>query len=207
MLKDIFITLCLNYTSQKAKIEELWQEIEQHYNGKVRYYHNLSHLGNMFTEVERCRHLVLEWDTLLFSLFYHDIIYSPTSKNNEEKSAELAVTRLKEIGCNAAITEKCRLQILATKNHEQSIDNDTNLFTDADLSILGSPRINYFEYSRQIRDEYKIYPDIIYNAGRRKVIKHFLEMDAIYKTQFFRDKYEKQARNNLMEEEGLLCKK
>ncbi len=81
-----------------------------------------------------------------------------------------------------------------------SSDFETNLFTDADLSILGSDPDTYKVYSKQIRREYSIYPEIIYNPGRKKVLTHFLKMDKIYKTEEFSDRYELNARINIQTE-------
>ena len=44
------------------------------------------------------------------------------------------------------------------------------------------------------------YHDIIYKPGRQKVLKHFLAMNRIYKTDHFFKKYEPQARINLANE-------
>lgn len=90
--------------------------------------------------------------------------------------------------------------ILATKLHEISQDNDTNYFIDADLAILGRGQYEYQKYTEQIREEYSIYPDFMYNNGRKKALQHFLQMDAIYKTDYFFEKYEKQARLNISNE-------
>jgi predicted metal-dependent HD superfamily phosphohydrolase len=95
--------------------------------------------------------------------------------------------------------------ILATKEHQRS-DDETNLFTDADLSVLGADRETYLLYVQQIRAEYSIYPDILYNPGRKKVLEHFLNMENIFKTNEFRTKYESAARKNLEAEIRLLTK-
>lgn len=79
-------------------------------------------------------------------------------------------------------------------------DPDAALFIDADLSILGKSPPVYNSYSKQIRQEYAVYPDTLYLPGRKKVILHFLEMPRIYKTDFFYEKYEEQARKNLRRE-------
>lgn len=78
-----------------------------------------------------------------FALFYHDIIYKVTRKDNEERSAIFAVERLKQLQEAGKsdlrlnnISTRCEKMILTTKTHTISDDNDTNLFTDADLSIL-----------------------------------------------------------------------
>ncbi|MGJ4745117.1 hypothetical protein ACQV5M_02045 [Leptospira sp. SA-E8] len=59
-------------------------------------------------------------------------------------------------------------------------------------------------YSKQIREEYDIYPDELYKPGRKKVLEYFLSMDSIFKTKEYREKKEKQARENLSWELGIL---
>ena len=79
-------------------------------------------------------------------------------------------------------------------------DDDTNYFTDADLSILGSDSDSYLTYTKQIRKEYSYFPDLLYKPGRRKVLEHFLEMGNIFKTKYFQDKFEIQAKINILGE-------
>lgn len=200
ILKEIFVRLSNKYSADINLSEQLWSEIEKNYSSKERYYHNLQHIQNMYSELESHKHLISDWDTMLFSLFYHDIIYISTAKDNEEKSAKKAIQSLTLIDYPQLKIDNCKNQILATKTHLMSTDNDINLFTDADLSILGSDWNNYHIYSKQVRKEYSVYPDSLYNPGRIKVLKHFLDMDFIFKTVFFRDKYEIKAKENLLKE-------
>jgi predicted metal-dependent HD superfamily phosphohydrolase len=100
--------------------------------------------------------------------------------------------------------ELCKTHILATKSHHQSSDTDTNFFTDADLSVLGQSWEIYSTYFKNVRKEYSIYPDLLYNPGRKKVLNHFLAMDRIFKTEFFYDKFEIQAKKNLRKELEIL---
>ncbi|MFT3682486.1 MAG: hypothetical protein QM791_19680 [Ferruginibacter sp.] len=200
MLKDIFTALVLRYTGSASVAGELWREIEQQYSNRKRHYHNLAHLDAVIDQLQDCRALVKEWDTLLFSVFYHDIVYNVMKNDNEEQSAEAAVKRLAVIGVKPDKIERCKKQILATKTHASSNDPDTDLFTDADLSVLGQPTTVYKQYCLQVRKEYSIYPDIIYKPGRRKVINHFLAMERIYKTPHFFNRYEMQARENMTTE-------
>lgn len=204
MLKAIFISLTNKYTSQPALAENLWADIEKHYTSPKRHYHNLQHLENMYTRLKGCHTQINDWDTLLFSLFYHDIIYKASSKDNEEKSALAAIKALNQIGYPKEKIRLCGEQIMTTKSHEATINNDTNLFTDADLSILGADWDSYLEYSKQVRKEYSIYPDFLYNPGRKKALEHFLAMENIFKTAYFQQKFEQQARINLVAEIGLI---
>jgi len=200
MLKQTFIALLTKYTNDQDLITELWAEIERKYSDKKRHYHTLSHLENLFQQLTEIKTQIKDWDVVLFSLYYHDVIYNSLKSDNEQKSAELAEKRIKSIGISLEIIEQCKAQIMATKAHFMSENEDTNYFTDADLSVLGQSWEMYSEYYQNVRKEYAIYPDLIYNAGRKKVLKHFLGMERIFKTNYFYLKFEQQARVNLEKE-------
>ena len=100
----------------------------------------------MYNELTECHDEIANWDTILFSLFYHDIIYNASKKDNEEKSVDIVVKRLVQI--------------------------------------------NY--HSHRI--------DFLYKPGRKKVLQHFLDMENIFKTEYFRNKYENTARTNIRKE-------
>lgn len=204
MLKQTFIALLTKYTNDQDLIAELWAEIERKYSDKKRYYHTLNHLENLFQQLTEIKPQIKDWDVVLFSLYYHDVIYNSVKSDNEQKSAELAEKRMKFIGIPLATIERCKAQIMATQAHFLSENEDTNFFTDADLSVLGQSWEMYSEYYRNVRKEYAIYPDLIYNAGRKKVLKHFLAMERIFKTDYFYLKFEEQARVNLEKELAIL---
>ncbi len=199
-LKEIFSNLLINYTTNSSLINELWDEVEKNYSGKKRHYHTLLHLDNLFTSLTEVKSEIQYWESTLFTLFYHDIIYTTLKSDNEENSALLAEKRMQQLSVSNDIIERCKNQILATKSHSKSTDSDTNYFTDADLSVLGQPWEIYSLYYKNVRKEYAIYPDFIYNPGRKKVIQHFLSMNSIFKTDYFYNKYEKVAKENLMKE-------
>ena len=186
--------------AEDVLIDKLWNEIKRSYSRPGRHYHNLTHLDNLVGELIPVKQEIQDWPTLIFSIAYHDSVYNVLKKDNEEKSATLACKRLTELGIPAAQKEKCKTQILATKTHLRSDDADTNLLTDADLSILGADPAIYRIYTAQIRKEYRYYPDFLYNPGRKKVLEHFLNMPVIYKTDYFAKKYEGPARVNITQE-------
>jgi predicted metal-dependent HD superfamily phosphohydrolase len=200
MLKEKFIELLIKYTDDNSLINVLWKEIEVNYSAKKRHYHTLQHLDNLLSQLTSIKKEIKNWETILFTLYYHDIIYNAAKSDNEEKSAELAERRMKEISISSGIIKECKKQILATKSHHKSIDSDTNYFTDADLSVLGQNWETYSLYYKNVRNEYAIYPGFIYNPGRKKVLHHFLSMDRIFKTEIFYAKFETQAKQNLQRE-------
>ena len=200
MLKFIFFDLIHSYSEDANLRLELWAEIESNYSNPKRHYHTLSHLESIINQLKPYKEVVSDWDSILFAVFYHDIVYNSLSGDNEEKSAKFAETRLQKLQIDPEKTQHIIRMILATKSHVVNTDFDTNLFIDADLSILGLPWIDYSQYAKQIRKEYSIYPDLIYNPGRKKVLHHFLNMKNIFKTPEFSEKYEQFARKNMQRE-------
>lgn len=202
MLKSIFLDLIKKFSDNDDYNLKCWNEIFENYTLKNRPYHNLAHLQKMLSEYETVKDLIDDFDTLLFSIFYHDIIYKSTSKNNEHKSALFCKERL--LQTTFQNVEKCFSQIMANKNHAKTSDADTNYLLDFDLAILGSDPKDYEQYSIAVRKEYQIYPNFIYNKGRLKVLQHFLKLEQIFKTDFFIDKYEAKAVLNLENEVKML---
>lgn len=199
MIQGSFIDAVLKYCPNRDRADNRWTEVKTRYSEADRYYHTLVHLENLLGELTPHKQSFTNWDTLVFALAYHDIIYNSLRADNEAKSAEVAVKRLTEINFPEHEIDRCEQMILATKKHEAA-DAETNLFTDADLSILGADPETYRTYTQQIRREYNLYPDFLYNRGRKKVLQHFLSMSSIYKTESFREKYGASARRNIQNE-------
>lgn len=180
--------------------------MEQQYSQNNRFYHTLTHLKSVIRELIAVKKHINDWDTVLFSVFYHDFIYDTLRNDNELKSAEAAESRLRLMGIEPEKINRCKQQILATSAHRTSKNSDTNYFTDADLAVLGKSWNVYRGYMINIRKEYSNYPDNIYEQGRRNVLEHFLAMKRIFKTSSFYKKYEKNARRNLIKEISVLKK-
>lgn len=196
-MKAVFLSAASGNSGESRLIKLLWQEIEAAYQHENRYYHTMKHLQQVYAELLPLKKNISDWNVILFSLFYHDIIYEPTQQDNESKSAAIAKARLESIHLPGIKIENCMKMIMATKDHTASDDDDINFFTDADLTILGSTRPAYINYCKDVRKEFSELPDFIYKPGRKSVLQHFLEMPAIYKTQYFFDRYENTARENI----------
>jgi predicted metal-dependent HD superfamily phosphohydrolase len=198
--KQVWEALCSRYTADAALVSQLWEELEKAYAAKGRYYHTLDHLAYMLELATRYKQASEQQDLLLFAIFYHDMVYSPSRSDNEEKSAELAEKRLSKLELPAADIAFVKDMILATKAHQPHSDTTINFLLDLDLAILGADNQRYDAYSQAVRKEYRIYPDLMYKPGRRKVLQHFLAQPSIYKTPVIQQAFEAQARQNLQRE-------
>jgi predicted metal-dependent HD superfamily phosphohydrolase len=199
MIKEGFQDTLSHYTDG-ATAEALWQELAQAYSSPNRHYHNLEHLENMYRQLLAVKIELSNWDAVILALGYHDAVYEALKKDNEAASAALAVARLRQIKAPEGLTDQVTVLILATKNHELHENPDANFFTDADLSILGADMDAYNAYALAVRKEYAVVPDALYLPGREKVLEHFLSMPQIFKTTFFRGRYEAAAWLNLQRE-------
>lgn len=175
--------------------------IIKRYNAAGRHYHNLSHLSDLIHLQQQYAPFIVDNDSVLYAIYFHDIVYKVTRSDNEEKSAQEAVVFLNRIGYPDEKQQKVFTFIAATQKHVNPLgDPDLDYMLDFDLHILGSTPAQYEAYTKQIRKEYSLYPSFMYNRGRKKVLQHFLSQSGIYKTAAFREKYEKKARENMERE-------
>ena len=204
-LKSEWHNLTKNYCDSTLE-ESLWTDIESRYTTKNRHYHNLFHIFNMLKQLNETQTEIKDLDSLKFAIWYHDIIYKSTKKDNEEKSALFALERLKKINFEPERAQLTETLIVSTKKHNILLTQNTDnaVLLDLDLSILGTDWNTYKKYISNIRQEYKVYPDFMYNPGRKKVLNHFLERENLYFTEHYKQQYEQQARENLSHEIKLL---
>lgn len=203
-LRTIWDKLAGKYCNGNELISRFYEEIERKYTSNRRHYHNLYHIAALLRFCEQYAGELNDHDVVAFAVFYHDIIYNPLRKDNEPRSAQLAVKRLQALQVPAAAIEQVKLYIEATQTHAVNAAvthmGDLQLFLDFDMSILAADWEAYEAYTRQVRKEYRIYPDKLYYPGRKQFLQHCLQTAAIFQTPVFRANYESIARKNMARE-------
>ena len=76
MLKETFIELLTKFTDDISLTNKFWTEIEENYSDKKRYYHTLTHLDNLQNQLCEVKDKITNWESILFTLYYHDIVYN-----------------------------------------------------------------------------------------------------------------------------------
>jgi predicted metal-dependent HD superfamily phosphohydrolase len=174
--------------------EAVLKDLLARYNEPHRSYHNLAHIVIMLDEFE----LVDENDSaLVLAIWFHDAVYDPKAKDNEEQSAKLAKDSIKQIGLPDSLGGQVNNLVMATKHRAVPTDRAARILVDIDLMIFGKPDKEFEAYEAGIRKEYEWVPQPDFCAGRSKILQSFLNRPSIYSTQLFRDKYESTARKNL----------
>lgn len=165
------------------------------------FYHSLTfHIANCLIELDKyylnkykASHITekcyIERQNIEIALWFHD------AKSTELKSFEYLV---KLMGPKYDYDTVKQL-ILATNHHQLSENSNfaCAIICDIDLSILGQNRKVFDLYEKLIRIEYGHIPDKYYKPGRIKVLNRFFSRENIYYTDYFRQKYEKKARDNI----------
>ncbi|MCS0589619.1 hypothetical protein ACFQ09_21655 [Massilia norwichensis] len=167
------------------------------YREPQRHYHTLQHLGESFAVLDSLLHTAAQPGELALALWFHDAIHDVRRHDNEQRSAELALACLAAVGATPPLMRRVWELILATRHHEAASDPDLAILLDADLAILGAPRVRFAEYEDQVRTEYAHVPQDAWAEGRAKVLHRFLARPRIYTTPAIFTRLEDQARTNL----------
>ncbi len=168
------------------------------YSEKQRHYHTLSHVENCLKQMDLLSNLVSDKFCIEVSIWFHDVIYDPKRSDNEELSAANAQDFLQSIQLSESQIQKITSLILLTKHPSNPQTDDEKYLIDIDLSILGSSADTYELYETWIREEYAHVPWEKYKEGRKEVLNSFIQTDYLYFSEFFREKYEAQARQNIV---------
>jgi predicted metal-dependent HD superfamily phosphohydrolase len=166
------------------------------YGEPRRHYHALAHIRECLDEFDGVRGLCDVPDAVEGALWFHDLVYDPRRRDNEERSALAAATVLGEARAPAHLVAAVPALVVATKHSGEPATQDERVITDVDLAILGRPVGEFDAYERAIRLEYGHVSDEAFAAGRAAVLRHFLDRPSIYSTPPFRRKYEEAARLN-----------
>lgn len=188
----------------------LWSAVRAAYGEPGRGYHDLAHVREVLRRVAEVGRDV-GWrrprEVFLAALF-HDAVYAPGRRDNEERSAELAREAVARWLPGEGLDEGfiARL-ILLTARHGSLApadvgDDDEALFLDCDMAILGSDAAAFDAYDLAIAEEYSAAPPDLYAAGRRSFFEKLLAAEHIFLSPYFRERLEARARDNLRRKLG-----
>jgi predicted metal-dependent HD superfamily phosphohydrolase len=182
------------------RADGLGEELISAYAEPHRRYHALSHLRWLLNEEERRANLIVNRALVQFAVWFHDAVYEPLAKDNEEKSAAWASDALTTLGLPALAQSVCAL-VLKTKDHAKGgATPDEALFLDMDIAILGAPHATYAIYAMDIRSEYAAVPDAAFAEGRGAFLRSCLARRRLFRTEVYHAELDKDARANMRRE-------
>lgn len=140
------------------------------YNEPHRFYHTLEHIQEVLKHLNNAG--LLKHDELFLTAVFHDIVYHPRSRTNEEDSAEFFLQQAKTSGLSAEQKEHIKQLILDTKTHKPTVKLSEE-FIAADLSIFNASFDKLINYEKQIFKEYQSVDFLEYKPKRIEVLKHY----------------------------------
>jgi predicted metal-dependent HD superfamily phosphohydrolase len=168
-----------------------------------RRHHTRAHIDALLGGLREHADLATNPALIEAAIWFHDAIYDTRRGDNEALSAKWAERELSALAWPASAVERVAAMVCATQHHDAaaaSLDPDTALFLDLDLSVLASPGSAYAAYSDGVRAEYAWVGADAYREGRGHVLRSFLNREAIYLTPELRAAWEDRARHNLARE-------
>lgn len=192
--------------------QKWWKIVREHYCESWRYYHTLSHVHHMLDKLTAYEDKLKNPKEVALAVYFHDVIYDPRAGDNEEQSAVTFEKFAEECLCSGSEhgVERQRVceMIMLTKKHQTPAhmaeneygDSDEHYLLDFDMAILGEQSSEYRLYSANIQREYAHIPNKEYCRRRAHVLKEFLGTRRIYCTEVFHEKYEENAKKNILNE-------
>lgn len=187
-------SLCARFTGV-TQAEQWHARLTEAYAEPSRAYHTLQHLEECLTACDEARLTgqVQRPDELELALWFHDVVYDPRSRDNEEQSASLAMDFLGHHQARARVTDL----ILLTFDHRPRGGEDDAWMIDIDLSIFAQDLERVREYERQIRQEYAWVEWPQYREKRLEILTSFLARNRLYLTNDFHQRLDQKARIHL----------
>jgi predicted metal-dependent HD superfamily phosphohydrolase len=177
----------------------VFELIAQRYGEPHRFYHGVHHVESLLKLLhDDFPTLAKDRAAVELALWFHDIVYDPRARDNEEKSAALMSSVLGK-ALAPDLERKVVAFILATKHDMSPADPDAQLVVDIDLSTLGAPPEDFQRYSDSIRKENFWVPEAEYRRSRKATLERFLAQSPLYHHLPLRQRFEAQARRNLTE--------
>lgn len=184
--------------------------LESAYASPPRAYHHYGHVQEVLQHYQQVAQGPgwAQPAEIYLAVLYHDAIYAAGRKDNESRSAELAIAHiaqwLPQAGVDALrVAELINLtarhgQLAAADFGADGFGLDALHFLDCDMAILGAAPAAFDAYDRGIAQEYRGHlPGFLYRLHRRRFLKGVLGRERIYLSDLFHQRYDAQARANL----------
>ena len=192
---DALWTRC-SRTAPDAGTTRIWDNLIRRYTEKHRHYHNKKHLVFCLQQLDLVAPLVESTDTIEMAIWFHDVVYEPMAKDNEQRSAALFKLMTKEHVSSAFIDTVSRI-IVATKHNDAPTQEHAAYMLDIDLSSIGLPWRYFLQDCKDLRAETSGISDSRYYSGKIEFFNALLKKQNIYYTQYFSWRYEEKARQNM----------
>lgn len=211
LVEDPAVEPAVAVTAEAARFAALWQRrvatppspagaavfagLCALYDEPHRRFHNLHHIRDCLQRFDQVAPLLVDRDAVELALWFHDAVYDVGASTNERRSAEMFI----ELSPGARFTFRhhvCGL-IMATRHAREVHGNDRSFMVDIDLSGFGLPWDDFIANGARLREEAAQVTEEQYHRGQVMFLSRLQRRDRFFHTDWFRERFEAQARANL----------
>lgn len=160
-----------------------------------RRFHNLNHIRDCVRRMDEVAPLLADPNAVELALWFHDAIYSPGDPDNERRSADLFLARSE--GASSVFRRHVCGLILSTRHDRPVYGIDRRYVNDIDLAGFGAPWAEFMRQGALLRTEFSAQTDAEYRAGLIGFLEGLQRRPRLYATDYFRERYEAKAQENL----------
>jgi predicted metal-dependent HD superfamily phosphohydrolase len=173
----------------------IYAELCSRYAEPYRRFHNLDHIRDCVQRFDEVAHLLDDSDSVELALWFHDAVYEVGATTNERRSAEMFIDL--SAGARFGFRHHVCGLIMATRHARLIHGNDRQFMVDIDLSGFGVPWDEFMRNGARLREESAHQDDAQYNSGLVVFLGRLQRRPRFFFTEYFHDRYELQARENL----------
>ena len=175
------------------------QQLIDAYSEPQRVYHTLKHIEHCLAHLDNISNYLQNPDAVELAIWYHDAIYKPGARNNEQLSADLFMETTRG-RFDDSLRNTVYQHIMATLHDDSEFENsDTKFMVDIDLSSFGLPWPEFSQDSDNLRLEMRGLSDEDFHRRQSRFQQSLMERARLFKSDYFYENYEQQARQNLID--------
>ncbi|MCZ6681812.1 MAG: N-methyl-D-aspartate receptor NMDAR2C subunit [Planctomycetota bacterium] len=181
----------------KGDSQEQYARLEVLYSEPNRSYHNLEHIEGCLDLLDEVRVECKNPEQVELAIWFHDAVYDARRADNEAQSALMAESVAVDAGLPPETASRVADLVLATRHDGIPADSDAQLLVDIDLAGLGRTFDQFKQTGALVRREFDWLDDETFYQNQAELFRRLLDRPSIFFTEYFRSRFERQARDNL----------
>ena len=173
------------------------QRLIDGYNESQRFYHTLEHIEHCLRMFDACKSQLEQPDAVELAVWFHDVVFEPGECDNERLSADLYLQLANGVHSPDLCALVDRLIMATLHNGDALSDADAAYMVDIDLSSFGLSWTEFLRDSNNLRRENSNLSDTEYYEKSTGFQNCLLARDRFFRSDFFAQRYETRARENL----------
>ena len=174
----------------------IYADVKAHYMEPHRRYHTPVHIAHCLKQLDLSKAHMDNPDAVEMAIWFHDVIYDAKATDNEQQSADYFV-RLCGDELSPDFKSTVNQLIMVTIHRKHPVINDEKFIVDIDLSSFGLPWERMFKDSEGVRNEFSHMSDEEFYPAQKIFLDSLLARKTFCFTEFFRERHEQMARDNI----------